>query len=274
MTRTTAIAIVLVTATVVGEARADEKQQCVDAYKQAQVLRKKGDYNAAREHLLVCSRESCPAMIKQDCVPWLGEIARGIASMVVLAQDPSGRALEAVTVTVDGRVVTEHLDGRPIELSPGTRTIRFEAQGAPAVERSITLKEGEKNHAVEVVLAVPPPSKPDVPPPPVTRRPIPGGAIALATVGVLGFGTFATLGLMGLGKRSSLDLCRPTCNPADVDVVRAEFIAADVAVAIGSAALVGATIWFFLRPEVAEQATTVAAAPLPGGGLFTLRRAF
>ncbi|HEX7600258.1 MAG TPA: hypothetical protein VF316_01590, partial [Polyangiaceae bacterium] len=57
-----------------GAALGDEKQQCVDAYKQAQMLRKSGDYVTAREQLLICSKESCPPIVKQDCVPWLGEI--------------------------------------------------------------------------------------------------------------------------------------------------------------------------------------------------------
>lgn len=264
----------LVALALAAPASADEKQQCVEAYKQAQMLRKKGDLTSAREHLLVCSRESCPAVVKQDCVPWLGEIQRAMASVVVLARDPDGKALEAVTVTIDNHVVTEHLDGRPIELSPGAHALRFEAAGAPPVERSITLKDGERARAVEVELSVPPPAKPTEAPPPVTRRPIPAGVFVLGTVGVLGVGAFATLGLMGMGKRSSLDACKPSCAPSEVDVVRAEFIAADVALAVGGAALAGAVVWFLLRPEVTEPATAVGLAPTRGGFTFGVSRAF
>jgi len=260
-----------------GAALADEKQQCVEAYKQAQVLRKSGDYVTAREQLLICSKESCPSIVKQDCVPWLGEITRGIASVVVEASDASGKALSTAKVSVDGKVVATTLDGRPIDVSPGNHTIRVEAEGAPAVERSVVLKEGEKNRAVKVdldVVAAPPP-KGTEPQPVETSRPVPAGAIVVGVVGVVGIGVFASLGLLGSAKKSDLDRCKPNCNPADVDTVRTQFIAADVALAVGGVALASAVVWILLRPEVkAEPTTSVGAAWLPGGSFFSLTHRF
>lgn len=269
------VALALAGALVAPSAHADEKQACVEAYKQAQVFRKSGDYTGAREYLLVCSRESCPAVVKQDCVPWLGEITRGIASIVVHATDASGHPVDGATVTVDGKLVASRLDGRPIDVSPGARSVRIEAEGAPAVERSVTLKEGEKNHSVDVVLNVP--AKSDQPVPTVSlHRPIPSGAIVLGIVGVLGIGAFATLGLIGNGKKSDLDACSPGCNPDDVSVVKTYFIAADIAVGVGAAALAGALVWYLLRPSVSvvDDAPTAAIAPVPGGAVLGLRGRF
>ena len=261
-----------------GAAMADEKQQCVDAYKQAQVLRKSGDYVTARDQLLICSRESCPPIVKQDCVPWLGELTRGIASVVVQATDASGKALSTAKVSVDGKVVATTLDGRPIDVSPGTHTIRIEAEGAPAVERSVVLKEGEKKRAVKVeleVVAPPPPPKSTEPLAP-TSRPVPVGAIVVGVVGVVGVGVFATLGLIGTARKSDLDACKPNCNPADVDTVRTQFIAADVALAVGGVALASAVVWILLRPEVkeTEPTTSVGAGWLPGGSFLWLTHRF
>lgn len=255
-------------------AQADEKRACVDAYKQAQIARKAGDYTAAREQLLVCSREACPLVVKQDCVPWLGEITRGIASIIVHAADPAGRPVDGATVSVDGKLVASRLDGRPIDVSPGARTVRIEAEGAPAVERTVTLKEGEKNVGVDVVVAIP--AKTEVAPVIALHRPVPVGAIALGVVGVLGFGAFATFGLLGNAKKSELEACRPGCNPDDVSVVKTYYIAADVAVGVGSAALAGALIWFLLRPSVPDDAppATAAVAPVPGGALVSLQGRF
>ena len=266
--------IVLLTS---GAALGDEKQQCVDAYKQAQMLRKSGDYVTAREQLLICSKESCPSIVKQDCVPWLGEITRGIASIVVEATDASGKALSTAKVSVDGKVVATTLDGRPIDVSPGTRSIRIEAEGAPAVERSVALKEGEKSHAIKVELDVVA-AKPGSGTEPVlpSSRPVPVGAIVVGIVGIVGVGAFATLGLLGNAKKSDLDTCKPNCNPADVDSVRTQFIAADVALAVGGAALVSAVVWILLRPEVkeTEPTTSVGAALLPGGSFLSFTRRF
>jgi len=265
--------IVLLTS---GAALADERQQCVDAYKQAQMLRKSGDYVTAREQLLICSKESCPAIVKQDCVPWLGEITRGIGSIVVEATDASGKALSTAKVSVDGKVVATTLDGRAIDVSPGTHTIRIEAEGAPAVERSVALKEGEKNHAIKVELdvVVAKPASGTEPAP--TSRPVPAGAIVLGIVGVVGIGAFATLGLLGNAKKSEMDACKPNCNPADVDTVRTQYIAADVALAVGGVALVSAVVWVLFRPEVkdTEPATSVGAAWLPGGSFLSLTHRF
>lgn len=259
------VAFALAASLVARPAFADEKQACLEAYKQAQVHRKSGDYTGAREYLLVCSRESCPAVVKQDCVPWLGEITRGVSSIVVHATDASGHPVDGATVTVDGKLVASRLDGRPIDVSPGARTVRIEAEGAPAVEQTVTLKEGEKNHAIDVVLNVP--AKADQPPPPTVslHRPIPSGAIVLGVVGLLGIGTFATLGLIGNGKKSDLDACSPACNPDDVSVVKTYYIAADVAVGIGAAALAGALVWFLLRPSISI---------VDGGAVFGVRGRF
>jgi hypothetical protein len=259
-----------------GAALADEKQQCVDAYKQAQMLRKSGDYVTAREQLLICSKESCPAIVKQDCVPWLGEITRGIASVVVEATDASGKTLSTAKVSVDGKVVATTLDGRPIDVSPGTHAIRIEAEGAPAVERSVVLKEGEKNRAVKVELDVVAPKPSGTEPQAQTSRPVPAGAIVVGAVGLVGVGVFATLGLLGTAKKSDMDACKPNCNPADVSTVRTQFIAADVALAVGGVALASAIVWILLRPEVKESApsTTVGAALLPGGSFLSLTHRF
>ncbi|MBC7018191.1 hypothetical protein, partial [Salmonella enterica] len=46
-------------------ARADDREQCAAAADQAQQLRDEGKYRRAREQLLVCARDVCPAPIKR-----------------------------------------------------------------------------------------------------------------------------------------------------------------------------------------------------------------
>jgi hypothetical protein len=182
------------------EAFADDRQQCLDAASQGQTLRDDHHLVDARSQFRACAQQACPAVVQRDCAAWLDDIERTLPTVVVAATDPGGSDLSAVRVTVDGRVLTEKLDGTELLVDPGQHAFTFEAAGQPPVARTLILKEGEKGRRVPVQIGRPesaPPAgatpAPTPPPPPVASpSPIP----APTTEPAAGPSPRATLGLV------------------------------------------------------------------------------
>ncbi len=216
-----------------GIARADDKQACVAAYRQAQISRNAGELVVARTQLRLCAREECPAIIKQDCVPWLDEVERAIPSIVAHAKDASGNDLDEVTIQVDDEAATRRA-GQTIELNPGTHVLRFEAQGLTPVVRRLTLRGGEKQQSMLIRFGAASPPSSQAP----AETPTDGGATSpvawvFTGIGVLGGAGFATLGLMGNAKKSDLEACKPNCSSQDVGAVKLDYVLADVSLLAG-----------------------------------------
>ena len=55
-----------------------------------------------------------------------------------------------VNVTIDGQLVTRQLDGKAIELDPGSHQIIFERQGSAPQEMRLILGQGEKNRIIRL----------------------------------------------------------------------------------------------------------------------------
>src|SRR5262245_56106628 len=67
------------------------KVTCAQAYETAQRLREGHRLREAREQLLVCARPECPALLRRDCAPWLGEVEAVLPSIVVVARTADGQ---------------------------------------------------------------------------------------------------------------------------------------------------------------------------------------
>src|SRR5580658_5011355 len=87
--------------TVAPVARADEKQACNDAYRQAQVLRNDHKLVEAREQLRICGGAACPGFIVKDCSDWLKADESRTPSVVLAAKNAAGADLIDVKVTMD-----------------------------------------------------------------------------------------------------------------------------------------------------------------------------
>src|SRR5262245_12836867 len=59
---------------------------CASAYEQGQRLRKQGALRAAREEVVLCASDSCPAALRDDCMQWLREIERALPTVVLVAR--------------------------------------------------------------------------------------------------------------------------------------------------------------------------------------------
>jgi hypothetical protein len=241
-------------------ALAQSKEACVAAYKGGQIHRKNGELLAARDDFEVCAQDACSAVLRKDCKPWLAQVEQAIPTIIVEAKDEASLAIAAPKVFFDGEPAKHHTPDGAFELDPGAHVVRVEAPGREPVERSVKLRAGEKSTSFAVTLA---PARP-VAPPPGASRPIPGSTIAFGILGVAGLGAFAGFGLHGSALKSDLEACKPACAPARVDVVKRDYIIADVSLGLGVVFLGLATYTFVTRPAAAPKTTTLHVDWAPG----------
>lgn len=283
---TSAVALALVaTAT---PAQADARAECVTASEKAQQARNAGRLSEARGQLVICGRSECPKLIQSDCTNWMSEVIAILPTVIPSAKDRKGRDLIDVKVLLDGKVVSETLDGKPFPVDPGVHVFKFETKGAPPVDEKIVVKQGEKNRIVTVTFAI-------------GEDPDQGGAkkpgaidagrdgdrrdddgrrssppIAAFIVGGLGLAALGTALYINLDAnadaRKLRDECAPKCDPADVDDVEQRRIVAGVTAAAGGALLIAGIVLFFVHNSGDSRGgrahgPTFAVAPITGGAL-------
>jgi hypothetical protein len=236
-----------------GHAFADDKQDCIAASEAGQDQKLRGSLRGAREQLLICARDVCPAIVRQDCTQWLTEIIAALPSVVVGAHDWTGHDLVDVTVSVDGVVVTNKLDGKPIAVDPGVHTFHYESTtGAAPVEEHMVIRQGERNRPLTVAFSAPPGAivvaPVEVPAPaPRGRSPL---AYILGGVGLAAIGTGAIFGVVANSDASTAREaapagCAPNCPSSRVDPIKTKYVLADVFFGAGIVSLGVATYFFF-----------------------------
>jgi len=176
-------------------ALADPKAECLSAVDQGQQARDDGRYRAARDAFATCSRAVCPKPVAASCTKWSREIADALPTVVLAAKDGSGGDLTDVRVTFDGAPLTTSLDGKPVEVDPGSHKLRFEREGSEPAEQTVVIKAGEKLRAITVVLRASEPvavvTKPVEEEHPKSGGGGAGRAVATVALGVLGAGGIA-----------------------------------------------------------------------------------
>ena len=223
-------------------------ESCLNSYESAQRLRIGKHLGEARRQLLSCGEATCPAAIRKDCLRWLDEVDRSMPS-VVMAVRFRGQDLTAVRVLVDGTQIATRLDGASIAVDPGTRQFRFEASGYKPRERTVVIREGEKNRPITVELPAEAASDQAT-----SHAP----ALALAALGVAGLGFFTYFGLKGMSGKSDLELCKGHCSQSDANTVGRNFLAADIALGVGVVAL-GAAAYLYFSDGPPRQASAASA---------------
>jgi hypothetical protein len=134
-------------------------QQCVDDNAAAQALRRQGHFASARERLERCAVESCPAMIWDDCTRRLDDLKVAQPSLVFEVRSPSGADIVTVRVSIDGQLLTDHLDGTPLNVDPGLHAFTFEVPAGPTVTTRLMVQEGEiARHERVIVGSLSPPT--------------------------------------------------------------------------------------------------------------------
>ncbi len=268
-------------------ARADdaaEKLGCVRAAEAGQKLRVQGKLVEARGELAVCARDACPAVVREDCRHWLVDIDGTVPSVVVFAKDGRGRDLEGVRVRIDGAVVAERADGRPLLVNPGEHTFEYEAPDGEKSREKIIVRAGDRNRPLTVTFGPPdarpvptPLEKPATPlaviPVEPEQRQINPLAWVLYGVSGLAVGGFVYLAATGSSDASDLRArCNNRCSPDEVNDVRTRLRIGDASLGVGIIAA-GFATWLVLTPaRVGGGVVSIGA--LPGGGNVGWGRTF
>lgn len=214
-------------------------KQCISAYENGQVAQQKGQLRRARASFLSCMDESCPELLRKDCHQWMEQVLTAMPTVVIIVHDPNGADVVGSRLWVDGEPVA-WTEGTPVEIDPGAHHLRLEADGWPALEKRLVVRDGDKRRKLEFRLEA-------------ASTPVPTAAYVIGGAGVLALGVSAYLGIQGLRLRSDLEdsNCSPRCSQSDVDRTMKYFHWADAFLAVGVVSVGVATYMFLDRPAAA-----------------------
>jgi hypothetical protein len=272
-------------------ALAAEKKACSDAYDRTQSLRLGGQLQAAREQAALCTRDACAEFIRADCTTWLVQIDAGMPTVVFEVRDARGNDTTQVSVALDGKPWLTAVDVTARPIDPGTHTLRFTIPGMPPIERSVVVREGEKNKKVSVAFGTaPPPVAPLTAPPPAPVVPPEEDDTPVApwVIGGVGLAALATGGVLAAVVASEKSTFDEHCDDA-TRTCDAEGIAAGetgrtlgplstVSLVLGALGVGVATVWLIgdAAEDDASPSTAVGTGPVlgPAGAGWGLRGRF
>ncbi len=253
------------------------KDQCIDANETAQALRKNEKLHDAEQRLMVCVSATCPGPIREDCAQRLTELRSLIPTIVFSVKDDADQDLSDVHVTMDDQPLTDKLDGTAIALDPGPHHFVFEAAGRTKEERSIVLREGEKDRHERIVLVAQGTAPPVVAPAPESTPPAPqveapakdgkGQRTAGFVVGGVGVAGLIVGGVFGIVAKSTYGSATDKCTSApndctpgaitDRDKASSQAAVSTVAFIAGGALLATGAVLVFTAPKGVTVSPTV-----------------
>lgn len=230
-----------------------EVDSCLRAHERAQLTRDQGDLLATREALRECAEESCPHLVRRDCVTLLAEVNRTLPSVVVDVTI-AGESKPPEQLWIDGQEVPFPTEA--IELNPGLHTFRavHEIDGERVEEEiELVLQPSVRRQLARLSLAppidettLPPaggPGRPEAPPPADEGRKLRIAGYSLLGLGAAAGAATIAMGVTGFLARNDLDgECAPFCDHDRVVDIRNRFIVADVLGAVTGALLVSSAV--------------------------------
>ncbi|MFZ5891632.1 MAG: hypothetical protein ACOY0T_11315 [Myxococcota bacterium] len=257
----------------------DVAQQCATSYETAQRERARGAFLEATQAAQACSQIECNALIVQECIKLLEQFKSETPTIVFSARNGRGEEIANVRVEMDGKLVTEHIDGMAIAVNPGLHVFRFQTEGEDPVEIKHTARVGDKNRLIEAQLGKPEPVGPQttagvgaatgpVTPVEPKRAGVPAATYLLGGVGLVGLGVFGYLRLKASSDYNELSSsCSPRCNPDDVDKVHTKYQLSYVGLGVGIAGLGSAALVYALtRNSSGAPTSEMALVPTADGG--------
>lgn len=238
-------------------ALADAKQECRDAYYKTQVLRDEGKLEEAIEEAEICVR-SCGGALVDNCTRWKTDLeARVASSIIVEAVDESGAAMTDVTVSLDGVLWLDHLDGSAQSISKGPHTLEVTAEGAAPQKKSIVVQLGQKNRRIRVVITK------STPPPEPSDDVHSIGPWIMGGVGVGALVAGAVTGGLVIHDygvmRDNCDEDRGECSQEGLDAADRGQVLGPVTTSLlvaGGALVAGGIVWLLVAPANDERSTT------------------
>jgi hypothetical protein len=121
-----------------------DKMACIAADTKGQALRLDEQLRDARVRFDVCASPRCPEIVREDCVQRLADLDATQPTVVFGATNGDGRTLHAVEVFMDGHLLTDRLDGRPLRVDPGEHHFVFTSLGRISSDMDLLLSEGDR----------------------------------------------------------------------------------------------------------------------------------
>jgi hypothetical protein len=261
------------------------KDQCIDANETAQALRKGEKLRDAEQRLLVCVSASCPGPVRDDCAQRLTELRSVIPTVVFVVKDDADQDLSEVSVTMDDQPLASKLDGTAIAIDPGAHHFVFDAPGRQREERSLVIREGEKDRHERVVLvATPVAASPPVvpqsasvapaePPPANDGRAQRTAGLVVGGVGVAGVVVGSIFGILAKATYdSAVNQCKGTtrCTPPEVEqgnAAHSQATVSTVAFIAGGALLGGGAFLYFTAPRAGVTVSPTVGMRSAGVGI-------
>jgi hypothetical protein len=241
-------------------------QECVAAFDHGQRAQSDRALRRAQSELIVCSQESCPAVLRVDCAGVLADVLAALPTLVFAADDGHGHELTDVKVYMGNQLLAASLDGRALAVDPGTFELRFERAGEKPANVTLTIREGEKRRVVRVSLGGADPTIP-------LRQGARGQTAERKTLGWVLPGSLAVTSLAAFGVSlyerlhfsNRVDELRGSCAPDCTSEQRSQLsglvVTSNVALAIGVSALTLAVVtWFATAPAPTVSPTPAAAS--------------
>lgn len=261
-----------------GTAAAGElsKEQCLDAHSRGQDAKEQGKLSLARKLFLSCAQSSCPNAVQNDCSRFVDDLSAQQPTIVLAARDGNGHDLPNTTVYIDGALVVTTLDGRPIDIDPGTHTLKFSNGGKHEVV-TVVIGAGEKGRTVAARFGAPSSRRGDhASAPMAVERPVmltrhagartthPKGAMAIAIGGGALALTGAAVAFYGASRipgNCSLSTNQCSAPPGDAVFAKAASGAQTMNIgivtgAVGLTALTGGLVWYFAGARTTKESPT------------------
>jgi hypothetical protein len=250
--------------------------ECVAAADSSLQLREQHKLRAARAQMLVCAASSCPAAVQSECLRRVDQVNGAIPTVVFEAKDAAGNDLSNVKVDVDGQPLTDRLDGSSLQVDPGEHHFHFTAPGGVVVDKTLVVREGEKERRENIVVgAVSPPSVAQPAPaaatapgpesasssedPGESRRTI---AYVVGGAGIVGLAIGTIFGVMASSSASSSknECSTSSCTNyskslSDYNSASTDGTISTVAFVAGGAAVAAGAILFFTAPKASSSGT-------------------
>jgi len=259
-------------------------QACERTYRRGVKLERAGKLLDAHKAMETCATDVCGDFVAHQCSAGRDRLLADTPSLVPVVTDEDGGPITDVEVILDDHVLASAIDGRAVRVDPGMHELVFLRAGTIIGAQKIVAIQGKRNQPVAMQLHRAKPEVPELnPEAPPTETKLPEAALRevpesapkrgsyLTSYLVMGSGLFAIAGYgvltyWGRGDNDELAKCTPNCLQSSVDHIHDLYLAADISLGIGVAAVLTGG-WLFWRNH-SRTRVSVGPAYASIGGAF------
>ncbi len=271
---------------------APSSQECIAANEQALAHESQNRLLEARAAFLTCAEESCPDVIRTECLRRAEMATNTIPTIIFDVKDKAGQDVAVVEAAIDGRAVTDLLVGSPLEVDPGAHVFTFKVASGETLERRYVIQSSQKNRheLIQLEGAKSPAAATGQAEAPVTPPPEPPAhrglgsqrfaALAVGGVGVVGLIVGSVYGATAMSRKSDAEElcpdsdCETTAGSQRWQDAEAAGNVSTVAFLAGGVAVAAGAVLWFTAPSRDSRPQTGSVSIGVGAGMMRLKGAF